>query len=73
MTQMIQICAYQKMLVEDLNTMGYRRAWERQERAHEEVVLGAEERLFLVEHRPVITFGRRAGAASQVHVLLSRG
>ncbi len=41
--------------------MGYRDAWAVQESAHAEVVDGAEERIFLVEHPPVITFGRRAG------------
>src|SRR5882724_5730713 len=51
------------MIVEDLKLMGYREAWERQECAHEAVVAGGEERLLLVEHRPVITFGRRAEAA----------
>src|SRR5439155_7975748 len=50
------------MIVEDLKFMGYREAWERQECAHEAVVAGGEERLLLVEHRPVITFGRRAEA-----------
>ena len=53
------------MIVEDLNLMGYRAAWERQERAHEAVVAGGEERLLLVEHPPVITFGRRAEAAAK--------
>ena len=45
--------------------MGYREAWERQKCAHEAVVAGGEERLFLVEHSPVITFGRRAEAAAK--------
>ena len=53
------------MIVEDLKLMGYREAWERQERAHELVVAGAAERLLLVAHRPVITFGRRAEAAAR--------
>src|SRR5437879_3541703 len=53
------------MIVEDLKLMGYREAWERQERAHSLVVEGGEERLLLVEHRPVITFGRRAEAAAK--------
>ena len=45
--------------------MGYREAWKRQERAHSEVVEGGEERLLLVEHLAVITFGRRAEAAAK--------
>ncbi|HEV8607488.1 MAG TPA: lipoyl(octanoyl) transferase LipB [Tepidisphaeraceae bacterium] len=53
------------MIVEDLKLMGYREAWERQECAHEAVVAGGEERLLLVEHRAVITFGRRAEAAAK--------
>lgn len=43
----------------DLGTMAYREAWRRQEEAHEEVVAGGAERVLLVEHPPVITFGRR--------------
>jgi lipoyl(octanoyl) transferase len=47
--------------IEDLGTMGYRKAWAIQEAAHAEVLAGGDERLFLVEHLPVITFGRRPG------------
>jgi lipoyl(octanoyl) transferase len=43
----------------DLGRMKYRDAWERQERAHERALAGGEEEIFLVEHEPVITFGRR--------------
>jgi len=39
--------------------MGYRQAWELQERAHEVVVNGGAETIFIVEHEPVITLGRR--------------
>src|SRR3954471_21841990 len=53
------------MIVEDLKLMRYREAWERQESAHEAVVAGGEERLLLVEHPAVITFGRRAEAAAK--------
>jgi lipoyl(octanoyl) transferase len=53
------------MIVEDLKLMGYREAWERQESAHASVVEGGEERLLLVEHPAVITFGRRAEAAAR--------
>jgi lipoyl(octanoyl) transferase len=49
------------MIVTDLGTRAYRHAWREQERVHEEVVAGGPERLILVEHPPVITFGRRAG------------
>jgi lipoyl(octanoyl) transferase len=50
------------MQVIDLGQMPYRDAWAEQERAHEAVLGGAEERIFVVEHPPVITLGRRAGA-----------
>jgi len=53
------------MIVEDLKLMSYRKAWERQESAHQAVVAGGQERLLLVEHPPVITFGRRAEAAAK--------
>jgi lipoyl(octanoyl) transferase len=49
------------MRVDDLGTMRYRDAWALQEAAHEEVLAGGEERVLLVEHPPVITFGRRPG------------
>jgi lipoate-protein ligase B len=49
------------MLVEDLGLLGYRDAWAHQERVHEQVLAGAPERLLLVEHPPVITYGRRPG------------
>ena len=65
------------MRVEDLGTMRYREAWALQERVHAEVVEGAEERILLVEHPPVITFGRRPGVERNVvappEVLESRG
>src|SRR5947207_7393437 len=49
------------MRIEDLGTMRYRDAWTLQEREHERVLGGEEERILFVEHPPVITFGRRAG------------
>jgi lipoate-protein ligase B len=49
------------MQIQDLGLMRYRDAWAVQERVHAEVVSGGEERILLVEHPPVITFGRRAG------------
>src|SRR3954468_11557666 len=65
------------MRVEDLGTMRYREAWALQERAHAEVVAGSEERVLLVEHPPVITFGRRPGVDRNIvappEVLASRG
>jgi lipoate-protein ligase B len=49
------------MIVQDLGAMAYREAWARQESAHQQVLAGADEQLLLVEHAPVITFGRRPG------------
>ena len=57
------------MRFEDLGTMAYRDAWAVQERAHEEVLAGGEERIYFVEHPPVITFGRRPNVAR--HLLAS--
>jgi lipoate-protein ligase B len=54
------------MRVEDLGTLPYREAWAIQERVHDAVVNGGEERVLLVEHPPVITFGRRAGVEKNV-------
>ncbi|MBC8107002.1 MAG: lipoyl(octanoyl) transferase LipB [Anaerolineae bacterium] len=56
----------------DLGPLGYRDAWKRQEDAHAEVVAGAEEQLLLVEHPPVITFGRRAEIAGQKNLITPR-
>ena len=41
--------------------MPYRQAWALQEEGHAQVLAGGEERVLLVEHPPVITFGRRSG------------
>jgi lipoyl(octanoyl) transferase len=49
------------MRIHDLGLMDYRSAWAAQEATHEEVLAGGEETLLLVEHPPVITFGRRPG------------
>ena len=49
------------MQVRDLGTMTYRDAWALQEQVHADVVAGADEQFLLVEHPPVITFGRRPG------------
>jgi lipoyl(octanoyl) transferase len=51
------------MQVTDLGTMPYRQAWALQERIHQQVLEGADEHLLLVEHPPVITFGRRPEVA----------
>jgi lipoyl(octanoyl) transferase len=56
----------------DLGTLGYRDAWAQQQRAHSEVLGGAEEQLLLVEHPPVITFGRRAEIAGQKNLVTPR-
>jgi lipoyl(octanoyl) transferase len=45
--------------VRDLGLMPYRQAWELQEREHERVVAGGAEAIFIVQHPPVITLGRR--------------
>jgi lipoyl(octanoyl) transferase len=47
------------IVVNDLGRMAYRDAWELQERAHEQVLAGEPETIFIVEHSPVITLGRR--------------
>ena len=47
------------IVVNDLGRMAYRDAWELQERAHEQVVTGGSEAIFIIEHTPVITLGRR--------------
>lgn len=60
------------MRIEDLANMRYRDAWAIQERVHAEVVAGGEERLLLVEHPPVITFGRRAETQGQKNLVASR-
>ena len=49
------------MYAQDLGLMNYRDAWALQEQAHADVLAGGEERVLLVEHPTVITFGRRAG------------
>ena len=49
------------MIVRDLGLLEYRAAWALQEEAHASVLAGGEEQLLLVEHPPVITFGRRPG------------
>jgi lipoate-protein ligase B len=54
------------MHILDMGVMEYRAAWRAQEKAHEDVVNGAEEQLLLVEHPPVITFGRRLEANRNV-------
>jgi lipoyl(octanoyl) transferase len=51
----------ERMLIQDLGHLPYRDAWAIQERAHEEVLAGGREKILLVEHPPVITYGRRPG------------
>jgi lipoate-protein ligase B len=49
------------MQIQDLGLTPYTLAWKLQESAHEAVLAGGEEQIFLVEHPPVITYGRRPG------------
>lgn len=51
-----------RFVVRDLGRMSYREAWEVQLQTHAMVAEGrAEPTLLLVEHPPVITFGRKGG------------
>jgi lipoate-protein ligase B len=52
----------------DLGLIPYRDAWRIQEEIHAQVLAGEEEALLLLEHTPVITFGRRV-ADSQRNLL----
>jgi lipoate-protein ligase B len=45
--------------VRDLGRLDYRSAWATQEQAHAAVLAGGSEIIFLVEHPPVVTLGRR--------------
>lgn len=56
----------------DLGFSVYREAWRKQEQAHEEVFHGGEEILLLVEHPPVITFGRRSELEGQKNLLAAK-
>lgn len=47
------------MQIHDLGLVAYSDAWKIQESAHEQVLAGGPEQVFLVEHPPVITCGRR--------------
>lgn len=49
------------MQIQRLGLIGYRDAWVLQEQAHARVAEGGEPCILLVEHPPVITFGRRPG------------
>ena len=54
------------MIVQDLGSMPYRLAWERQEAVHARVQAGGEEQVLFVEHPPVITLGRRPGVSQNL-------
>ncbi len=51
------------MIVEDLGLIGFSQALARQQAAVDVVLDGGPERLFVLEHTPVITFGRHGGEA----------
>lgn len=55
----------------DLGKSNYRDAWAVQEQVHAQVLAGEEEQILLVEHPPVITFGRRAEIMGQNNLLAS--
>jgi len=63
----------------DVGTMAYRPAWDLQLQYHEEVLKGAYPRgvIMLVEHPPVVTYGRRVNALQHLlaspQLLQSRG
>lgn len=65
------------MIVRDLGSLAYRDAWAIQEEAHARVLAGGEAEILIVEHPPVITFGRRPGVERNVlastGLLASRG
>jgi lipoate-protein ligase B len=58
------------MQIQDLGLTPYTDAWKIQEAAHEDVLAGGPERIFLLEHPPVITYGRRPGIDK--HLLASK-
>lgn len=51
------------MKIIDLGRMTWQDAWRRQEDAHADVLLNGPERIFIVEHEPVVTLGRQAELA----------
>src|SRR4051794_38055903 len=53
------------MHIKDLGLIPYRDAWKIQEEIHAQVADGGEETLLLLEHTPVITFGRRVADAQK--------
>src|SRR3954469_25864649 len=54
------------MHIQDLGTIPYRDAWTLQEQLHAQVLDGAEEKILLLEHPPVITMGRRPGLSKNI-------
>ncbi|MBF0482231.1 MAG: lipoyl(octanoyl) transferase LipB [Desulfovibrionaceae bacterium] len=64
------------MIVTDLGRMAFGEAWKIQEKAVAERISGGPDRLFLVEHDPVVTLGRNGGGENLLvspEVLAARG
>jgi len=67
---------YRDMIVTDLGRMAFDAAWRLQEQAVAERLAGGPDRLFLVEHDPVVTLGRHGGGENLLvapEVLAARG
>lgn len=54
------------MIVRHLGQLPYQQAWDLQETAHTALLAGGPEQILLVEHPPVITYGRRPGVSQHL-------